>query len=208
MPADKLFQAEILEGETHYKGENFRYVIYTNPKSLPKATRQAIVDRFGTRYVNGEACLGITKADAQRNLDNREYTAIAFVENTDGVKKDEGSGALQYYDWCESRNPQLWINDLCRVTELDQGQTKPSVSPIELLLVLFEELAQTKHVAKMHLMVDDDKREVLAPIYERYGYKETHTCRVPEQFVMVKRIRGRTMRRTTRRRRTRNATQN
>jgi hypothetical protein len=166
--------------------------------------------------VKGKPCLGITQADARRNLHNREYSAIAFVENVDGVKKDEGSGALQYYDWCERGKPQLWINDLCRVTELDKEQTKPSISPIDVLLVLFEELAHAHHIRRVHLMVDEDKRDVLGPLYERYGFANMQHCEVPEQIIMVKRVRGTTARNkgrnkarnTQTQRRTRRAKQN
>lgn len=188
MPANRLFRAKKREGEKMCKGTLFHYVLYQNPSSLSKADKETIVETFGNRMVKGEVCLDITATNVKRDLDNREYSAIAFVRNANMPEgaKDEGSGALQYYDWCEQGKPQLWVNDLCRVTELQKDQAKPVTSPIECLLLLLEDLAKEKHQEYLYLMVDHDKRDVLAPIYRKYGFDITQDCDFTESIIMRK----------------------
>jgi len=190
MPANRLFRSQKIEGERVFKGSTFHYLLYLNPSYLAKEDKQYIVDNFGDRMVKGQVCLDITKTDTRRNLRNKEYSAIAFVKNAQMPEgsKDEGSGALQFYDWCEKGRPQLWVNDLCRVTEFLPGQHKPTVSPIEFLFSLFEEYAKTKNLQNLYLMVDEDKRAILTPIYTNYGFTITADCAPNDSIIMVRPI--------------------
>jgi hypothetical protein len=207
MPANRLFRSQKIEGEKEFKGVTFRYLLYLNPSYLAKEDKQYIVDNFGDRMVKGQVCLDITKANTKRNLKNKEYSAIAFVKNANMPEgsKDEGSGARQFYDWCDNGDPQLWVNDLCRVNEFLPDQPKPAVSPIEFLFSLFEEYAKTKNLQNLHLMVDEDKRAILVPIYEKYGFGITTHCEYNDSIIMTRPIPQIGGKRKTRKNRTRRA---
>ena len=201
MPAEEIFATEIQTGERIVDGTIFQYTIYLNPSSLPRDTQRNIVEAFGTRKQKGKAkaCLGITRSVVRKYLRQEEFTAIIFVRNRSlRAGSDECSGSIQYYNWCkEKRNktPQLWINDICRITK---DTPKPATSPVKVLFQLLEELARSKRLPATYLMVDTDEpgKDVLPTIYETYGYHTTTGCTVPKSRIMKKDIRYSSTRQT------------
>ena len=111
-------------------------------------------------------CLGNDLETVKRNLEDEEYSLIGIVEQ----EGDKAVGSLQYYDWCGTDTPQLWINDVCRITK---GK-KSAVSPVKILLEEFEQLAKKKHLDAIYLMIEDKppEHEVLPRIYASYGYRK------------------------------------
>lgn len=179
-----MFTKDVQKGVIEFKGAKFNYEIYIKPHEHDDATKSYIVNRFGDRIVNGAVCLNITKTIVEQTLHSGDYTAIGFVKNVDS--DDEASGALQYYDWCGKVKPQLWIGDLCRVTNLEP---KPPVSPVEVLLHAFTAVATENRLNKIHLMVEkvEPGISVLPKIYNKYGFIESHDeCIIAGYIVMEK----------------------
>jgi len=175
-------------------GFHIQFFITENHHKLKPEERDALIRQFAdqkrrTVAVNGtiseDVCLGNTRAIVEDNLENDDYSAICIVDNGE----DKAIGALQYYDWCESGVPQLWINDICRITI----GAKSTESPVKILLNIFESFASSKGLVDIFLAVEDKKPEcnVLPKIYERYGYrrlKEDEVCTREELIVMKKNL--------------------
>ena len=163
-PGRKMFKKSIKHGKLKIKGTQFQYEVIIRPnKHLPEI-KERIINKFGDRL----SCLGITKEIVEETMGNDDYMVIAFIKNT--TQNDEASGALQYWDWCNTGNKQLWIGDLCRLTEV---VPKPVVSPVEALLELFSSIAKANNLRKIHLMVNDDNGnniKVLPRIYNKYRF--------------------------------------
>jgi len=179
-----MFKTSILNGEIVVKGQTFVYEVYFNPSEQLAPTQQHVIDRFGSRIVKGQICLGTTKAVVKKGLEDNIYTALAFIRNKN--KGDTASASLQFYDWCQSGKPQLWLGDLCRVTS---ETLKPHVSPVEALIELFGQIAKKHRIRKLHLMVENACQNyiILPKIYNKYGFKEIQTCQaLPDYKVMMK----------------------
>jgi len=179
-----MFKTSILNGEIVVRAQTFMYEVYFNPSDQPVLTKQYLIDRFGSRVVKGQTCLGTTKEVVRKGLKDNIYTALAFIKNKN--KGDTASASLQFYDWCESEKPQLWLGDLCRVTS---ETLKPQVSPVEALIELFGQIAKKHRIRKLHLMVENAGQNyiILPKIYNKYGFKEIQTCQsLPDYKVMVK----------------------
>lgn len=192
MGVDKLCKNDKIRYITSdISGFHIQFYITENHHTLKPEEREALLNQFAdqkrrTVGVNGtiseEVCLGNNREVVQDNLVNNDYTAICIVDNGE----DKAIGALQYYDWCESGVPQLWINDVCRITT---GE-KSAESPVKILLSIFEVFAKSKGLVDIFLAVDDKEpeRNVLPKIYERYGYrglKEDEIC-VREELIVMK----------------------
>jgi hypothetical protein len=179
-----MFEKTTKKGTIEIRGTKFQYEIYYSPIQHSNSTKEAIINKYGTRLHNGQLCLGITKDIVRDTLSNNDYNVIGFVKNAS--QEDEASGALQYWDWCNAGEKQLWIGDLCRETTLIP---KPDVSPVEALLELFGKIAKSKQLRKIHLMVHDDKgpnMDVLPKIYKKYGFNESNACTIDGFMVMYK----------------------
>jgi len=213
MGVDYLCENEKIRYITSDKsGFHIQFFITENHHKLKPEERDALISQFAdqkrrTVAANGsfseDVCLGNTRDIVEDNLENDDYTAICIVDNG----TDKAIGALQYYDWCETGSPQLWINDVCRITTGD----KSAESPVKILLSLFESFATSKGLVDIFLAVEDKEpeRNVLPKIYERYGYrrlKNDEVCTREELIVMKKdlllpKIGGKTRKnRSTRRR--------
>jgi hypothetical protein len=129
--------------------------------------------------VKGNVCLNLTRENVQNTMANNDYTVIAFIKNAQN--EDEASGALQYWDWCNTDKKQLWIGDLCRVTNTPQ---KPQVSPVEALIELFCTIGKYNGLSKINLMVQNSKIYVLAAIYKKYGFRECQDCTMNDYMIM------------------------
>jgi len=179
-----MFEKTTKKGLIEIRGTKFQYEFYYSPIKHSNSTKEAIINKYGTRLHNGQLCLGITKDIVRKTMEDNDYHVIGFVKNLS--LEDEASGALQYWDWCESGEKQLWVGDLCRETTLIP---KPSVSPVEALLELFSTIAKSKHLKKLHLMVENDHGpniHVLPKIYNKYGFNESSVCTIDGFMVMSK----------------------
>lgn len=180
-----MFEKNTKKGLIEIRGTQFQYEIYYNPIQHSDSTKEAIINKYGTRLHNGQICLGITKDIVRETMNNNDYHVLGFVKNANN--EDEASGALQYWDWCNLGEKQLWIGDLCRSTTLTP---KPDVSPVEALLELFSTIAKSKNLRQIHLMVQDDKgpnMAVLPKIYKKYGFHESSDiCKFDGFMVMEK----------------------
>ena len=179
MGADRIYHDKTndttvpLTGELQLKGEHFKYEVYLLPiigsdNNKIAAVEEDLIKRMGNRMQNGKRCLEIDESVVRENIENDEYSAIVFIENKN--HDDVASGTLQYFDWCDNGNKQLWINDLCRIST-----SKQPVSPIKALLKVFENLSKTytKNVNYVYLMVDNEDQVgglVLIDIYKKYGF--------------------------------------
>lgn len=184
MVAQAIYDSETLDttkpihGNVEMDHHEFEYEVYLLPilGAEKTATEHDLVNRLGSRMQNGKHCLDIDEAVVSRNIENGEYTAIAFVKNKH--HDDVASGTLQYYDWCETGKPQMWINDLCRISN-----SKQSASPVKALLKVFEMVTKkhTKRLRYINLMVDNENQqqaEILISIYGKYGFEiiKKHDC--------------------------------
>jgi hypothetical protein len=180
-----MFEKTIKKGIIEIKGTKFQYEIYYSPIEHSDSTKEAIINKYGSRLHNGQICLGITKSIVRETMNNNDYHVLGFVKNT--TQEDEASGALQHWDWCNTGEKQLWIGDLCRSTTV---VPKPAVSPVEALLELFSTIAKTNNLRQIHLMVQDDNgpnMAALPKIYKKYGFNESsETCNFDGFMVMAK----------------------
>jgi len=177
MVAQAIYNAETVDttkpiiGLIHMDNHEFEYEVYLLPilGEEKEAVERDLIARLGGRMQNGKHCLDIDESVVSRNIENGEYSAMAFVKNKH--HDDVASGTLQYYDWCDTGKPQMWINDLCRISN-----SKQSASPVKALLKVFELITKknTKSLRYMNLMVDNENPEqakVLIRIYEKYGFE-------------------------------------
>jgi hypothetical protein len=192
-------------GETQVDGTLFSYELFLLPvihsdSAEIDSIHEYLIKKIGTRQKDGKTCLDVTEDVVRENIDNGDYSVIGFVKNvSDPQWSDEASGTMQYYDWCKKRKgPQMWINDLCRITEsvsAPHEEKKPTVSPLKALLILFEQLSVKCLGTKLkylHLLVEDiePERTVLPRIYNKYGFTEVHLheCKFEDHIVMKKTI--------------------
>jgi len=191
-------------GEIEIDGTLFSYEIFLLPiihkkeKEL-KDVHEYLIKKLGTRLKDGKACLDITEDVVRSNIESGNYSAFGFIKNlTDDTEwLDEASGTMQYYDWCKKRKgPQLWINDLCRITEpvsAPIGGKKPSTSPLKALMTVFEQVAvKLLGASLMHLYLlvrdQEPERSVLPGIYNKYGFSvvDIKSCHFKDYIVMRK----------------------
>jgi len=158
-------------GTIEMNSHEFEYEVYLLPilGAEKESVERDLIRRLGNRMQNGKHCLDINETVVSKNIENDEYSVIAFIKNKN--HDDVASGTLQYYDWCEKGKPQMWINDLCRIST-----SKQSVSPVKALLKVFEMMTKTytKRLKFINLMVDNenlDKARVLIGIYKKYGFE-------------------------------------
>lgn len=162
-------------GTVLYQNIEFEYDIYLIPSNETNEIIQRISSR--KRMENGveKVCLGVDQARISSMLDNDDVSALGFVREKG--TQDEGSGSLQIYNWCslkrkyhdEYNYAQVWINDVCRITQ--PGTQKSKISPIKVLFILFEQLAaQNINKNEIYLMVEPKEYNILGPIYTNYGF--------------------------------------
>jgi hypothetical protein len=179
-----MFKNPINKGVINLKGVNFAYEIYISPINHSEETKTYMINKLGDRIKNGQVCLNVTKERVRTTIENNDYAAMAFVKNQ--ATDDEASGALQYYDWCNSGEKQLWIGDLCRITN---ATPKPIISPVEAILDLFTAYAKHLHLPKIHLMVnskDSENLRILTIIYKKYGFNKSLHCTKSGFLIMEK----------------------
>ena len=179
-----MFENATKNGTLEIRGTKFQYEIYYSPIQHQESIKEDIINRYGSRLHNGQICLGITKDIVRETMNANDYNVIVFVKNA--KEEDEASGALQYWDWCNSGEKQLWIGDLCRSTTLDP---KPVVSPVEALLEIFTLISKSKNMQKINLMVQDTKGDnvsILTKIYKKYGFTDSQQCKIDGFLVMEK----------------------
>ena len=169
--------------EKSLDGHDFKIEIYLLPivgKGIKKVKTE-LINRLGNRRQNEKPCLGIDEGLVSENIENNEYSAIIFVKNKKEGIKDEASGTLQYYNWCtpephlhQDGEKQIWINDLCRIT--DPSLDKKSLpSPIKVFLLVVEEYVKKElnlnHIDLMVENKDEDTKKALINVYSRYGFE-------------------------------------
>lgn len=195
----KLEEDIVKDGVTETISAEFSYEIFLLPIIGNNAnnTISQLINRLGDQIQNGKPCLEITKKIVEDNIENDEYTAVIFVKNKN--YDDKASGTMQLYDWCSTNRKkrkinekQMWINDLCRITE-----NRQKISPIKALLQVFE-MVTSKYVPEIpyiHLMVDKtnmDEANTLKNIYTKYGFElvNTRECNNKGYFTMKKLIKS------------------
>jgi len=177
MVAQVIYNTETLDttkpivGTVQMDNHEFEYEVYLLPilGDEKDSVERDLIARLGGRLQNGKHCLDIDETVVSRNIENGEYSAMAFVKNKH--HDDVASGTLQYYDWCNTGKPQMWINDLCRIST-----SKQAASPVKALLKVFELITKkhTKRLRYINLMVDNENPEqakVLISIYGKYGFE-------------------------------------
>ena len=194
MGVEKLYKDETtdtcepIKGEVNLEGEPFEYEYFLLPIVGPRKAEveQTLISRLGNRMQNGKKCLDIDEELVATNIENEDYSAVVFIKNKN--HDDLASGTMQYYDWCGTGKPQVWINDLCRI-----ATDKRPVSPVKALLTVFEMIAvkYVKGVRDIYLMVDKehpDEAAVLTKIYGKYGYAVTEKCAMDgeDEFILMK----------------------
>jgi len=189
-----------ITGNIHLGGQDFEYEVYFPRVSQDANEKEEIIKRLGSRIKNGAACLGLDENLARKHIANNEYVAVGFVTNKH--HDDAASGTLQYFDWCdhkkrveERRGKQIWINDLCRIT----NGKKPDQSPVKILFRVFEKtVTDFLHLTLRHvyLMVKtdllppliSDGAKVLIKIYEKYGFSVVRPseCHVQDKYIIMR----------------------
>jgi hypothetical protein len=186
---------------TEEKEFRIQFFVTEDHTKLHKSEIQIILNEFADQKRHGgEICLGNTYERVKDSLENDDYTAVCIVSNGD----DKAVGTLQYYDWCETGTPQLWVNDLCRITR----NIKATSSPLKILMKRFEGFAIRQGISELYLMVEDKipERNVLPKIYKGYGFEvitDAH-CVQEDMIVMRKTLPNnrKTVRKTANKRRT------
>lgn len=167
MPVRRLFPTQVRRGTLTVEGHTFDYILYLTPHRLAEKDRADIVAALGGK------CLDYTADVVEENIREQEYSAVGIVDNRHAP--DRALGTLQYYDWCQQGQPQLWMNDLCRVR--DVGSRRPTKSPVAVLIDLFEQLGQEFDIPAMHLAVESKggsrNRSCPPDIYVGYGFADT-----------------------------------
>ncbi|NDH69131.1 MAG: hypothetical protein EBY22_14775, partial [Gammaproteobacteria bacterium] len=202
MPAEPLFAAsEVRQFTITDSGVTFAVTLWLNPQGLSELEQEQISKEYGDRqriYKDEtgkpilKTCLGLSESEVLQHVKDGDYTAVGIVKNTSMTEGtyDEGSGSLQYYDWCESSTPQLWVNDLCRITN-----AKHERSPVHILLKVFEALAREKHIMFLYLSVDNEATvdhnpaKLIAHYNEiPYNFTEEQICPSANSTIMYKEV--------------------
>jgi hypothetical protein len=184
-----------------------KFAYFLNPSDLPKETQAWIVKTIGSS-ANG---LNITEAEVLKDLETENLSAYTFVWNSPTDLNHDSSlveqaeiesgdfchhlqlcspsswafGSLQYYDWLETGEPQLWITDVCRIGTRDSTQP----SPIQGLLKLLTTIAIQYQIDDVWLMVDEGaSSEKLQSLYEGYGFQRQGVHAALNVYMMQKSI--------------------
>ena len=181
-------------------GVDFDVELVYDPHDAAARTRRDLAKRIGARRQKDEkVCLDITEEDAKNAIKHQDYSVIGFARNR--AVADEASGTLQLYSWCKgATKPQLWINDLCRIT--GEGVAKPKTSPLKALMRVFEDIGRAAGLAEIYLLVENKEPEksVLPEIYKKYGFKIVKFCELAgdDSIIMWKKLTRPKSRRKTR----------
>jgi len=191
-------------GDIEIDGTLFSYEIFLLPiiGKKPKeinAIHKYLIKKIGTRLKDGKSCLDITEKVVTDGIKSKNYSAFGFIKNLTDENEwlDEASGTMQYFDWCKNGDgPQVWVNDLCRITEPISGsisKKKPGISPLKALLTIFEEVAHKSlgsSLTHLYLLVADHEpeRSILPGIYNKYGFSvvDINNCEFANHIVMRK----------------------
>lgn len=174
---------KIITGTLSYNDKTFTYTIYPNPHNQEAKVKNNLIELFGNRIQKGQKCLGINEDIVKEYIKNKQYTALIYVKNND--TDDSATGALQYWDWCETGVKQLWISDLCRVNNTN---SRSNISPISVLFDIIKNFSIEKGVTENYLMVEREKpgTEKLLEIYGKYGFKIVDSCILEDYITMKK----------------------
>lgn len=158
------------DGLLEVEGKTYEYKIFLLPLEKNTPEYNFVVDGIQKRRQKNsrKACLGIKKKDIMRSIDNEITSAYGFVNEKGSA--DTVSASIQIYKWSVDQSDiQVWIHDLCRHTP--RGTVKSEVSPLKVLFLLFEQLAANLiNKDKIYLMLEPEKKDILVPIYEKYGF--------------------------------------
>lgn len=172
-----------ISGTLAYNDQTFTYTIYPNPHNQVPKIKNELIELFGNRIQKGKHCLGITEDIVKEYITDKQYTALIYVKNNN--TNDSATGALQYWDWCESGVKQLWISDLCRVNNTN---SRSNISPISVLFDIIKNFSIEKGITENYLMVERETpgTEKLLEIYGKYGFKKVDSCVVENMIAMKK----------------------
>jgi hypothetical protein len=150
--------AEVRSGAIRVEERLFDYRVYTNPHALSRSMQREVIELLSI-------------PEARHMMNTREYSAVISVKARD--ISDMAVATLQYYDWEDTGQPQLWICDLVR--RRDSG-LKPPVSPVGILFDVVSMIAYEHEQEGIYLMVEN-RSEKLTRHYETYGFVE-----IPDEF--------------------------
>lgn len=174
MPVDPLFRVGFPQDKEEIIEDSGQRFALTYIKGPHRSTRTPIKERIHS--ILDDKCLGITREQVTENINTSNYSLVAELVNT----TTPGDGAictLQYADWCDGTAggvPQVWVNDVCRVSVLSKEEKKAVVSPVAVLLKQIERIVKEwalYPVSYLWLNVaKGDGHDILVGIYTRYGY--------------------------------------
>lgn len=150
--------AEVRAGAIRVEECLFDYRVYTNPHALSRTVQREVIELLSI-------------PEARHMLNTREYSAVISVKARD--LSDMAVATLQYYDWEDTGQPQLWICDLVRRRETE---LKPAISPVGILFDVVSLLANEYDLKGIYLMVENCSNKLVLH-YETYGFVE-----IPEEF--------------------------
>jgi len=158
------------EGIIQFEGTEYLYELYFIP--LHEENKEYLIKKFGQRTWKGEPCLDIDENLIKDYIDNDDVSVFGIVKEKG--TNDEASGTIQVYNHCNKRRglraSQVWINDVCRITTDDSIKSK--ISPVKVLFYIFEQLTiNNLKKAEICLFVDIEKKDILVPQYNKYGYQ-------------------------------------
>ena len=152
MPVEPLF--------TPSETRAFGQALFLSPSDLPSETQQWIAATIGASHNR----LQITESDMLDHFAKGNISAVGFIWcDTDAW----AFASLQYYDWLQTGEPQMWLGDLCRM-----GAKPTERSPVGELLKLFANCLLAHGIEELWLMVEcDENQETLCRVYEGYGFQ-------------------------------------
>ena len=152
--------------------------LYLAPSQLPAATQASIA-----RLAGGSGNrLRITQQHMLDNFAEENISAVGFVWCGCAAWT---FGCLQYFDWLETGQPQMWLTDLCR-----QGPKPARRSPVAELLDMFDKCLLSHGIQVMYLMLDSTSAPTLKRVYETYGFEETAAAALLGCVVMKRLVPG------------------
>ena len=174
MPVEPLFRIgfphdkeEIIEDS----GQRFKLTYFKGPT---RSTRVIIKERIHS--ILDDSCLGITRDQVTDNINTSNYSLVAELVNIT-TPGDRAICTLQNADWCDGAaggGPQVWVNDVCRISDLSKEEKKAVVSPVAVLLKQIERIVGEWSLYPVNYLwlnvAKGDGHDILVGIYTRYGY--------------------------------------
>ncbi len=153
---------------------SFGNALFLSPSKLSSQTQEWIANTIG----QSENRLNITRHTMLEGFANEDISAVGMVWRGDG--SSWAFGCLQYYDWLDRGEPQMWLTDLCRI-----GARTCPTSPVADLLSLLKTPLLQHGIKELWLMVECGESEaILCRVYEAYGFQRVRVSRKLNSILM------------------------